>query len=256
MSEIIKKLRSDLITDPAQPMRLELEKDALWELAESIKVQGLINPITVRAVGDKYEVVAGHRRFKACQIAGVVEISCVIRELSDAQVFEIMAAENIERKDVDAVEESIFISRMINDLNLSADEVAQKLNRSRLWVNDRLAILDYPDYMLSVIRSGELKLGVAKHLGTIADDLYRKQFVDSAVKNGMSVSQAKFLEAQWEMGILRPGIEIMPLPDTPENQEKLKARAVCAACGTLAVEPNLRNVFIHHECPQPPKENE
>lgn len=269
--ENIKIIRSDMIDDPVVPMRVELDKDKLWELAESIKAQGLINPITVRPVvihtplcvssnagpesnnhffcTKKYEVVAGHRRFAACKIAGMVEITCVVRDLNDQQVFEVMAAENLERQDIDPVEEAIFISRLLEKKGATATDVARRLNRSVQWVDDRLDILGYPDYMLVSLATGELKIGVAKYLGAIGDDVYRKQFVDSAIKNGMSVLQAKLLLSQWELGVLRPTTDFMSEDMPLADPERYRARAICEKCGTIAIEPNLKAVFIHGDCP-------
>lgn len=247
--ETIKKIRSDFIMDPAKPMRVDLDKDALWELAESIKKDGLINPITVRPKGDHYEVVAGHRRFKACQIAGIVEISCVVRELNDSQMFEIMAAENLERKDVSPLEEALFIFRLSDELKYTVADIAKKLNRSETWVQDRLAIIDYPEYMQIAIEDGTLKLGVAQYLARINDDAYCKQFVDSAVKNGMSVLQARFLATQYEMGILVPSETILPSNEELQGGEQVSVRAMCVRCGKIAVDPNLQSVFIHKDCP-------
>ena len=95
--EVVQEIMSDLIDDPVAPMRSDLNRDALFELADNIKQNGLINPITVRPAGARFEVVAGHRRFAACKIAGKIRIACVVRELTDDEVFAVMAAENLER---------------------------------------------------------------------------------------------------------------------------------------------------------------
>src|SRR3990167_6512797 len=89
------------IVDPANPMRTEIDRDTIFELSESIKQQGLINPITVRPKDGKFEVVAGHRRFTACKLAVLNEIACVIRELNDDAAWSMMAHENLERQDID-----------------------------------------------------------------------------------------------------------------------------------------------------------
>ena len=190
--EEVKKIYSHLIDDPVNPMRSDIDRDKIFELAESIKREGLINPITVRPVhvkgcaheedlppckegclrpGDnRYEVVAGHRRFMACKIANVGEISCVVRELTDEQAMEIMAHENLFRQDIDPVDEAIFLGRLVGEDETKISDIATKMSRSEQWVRDRLEILAYPDYMLAPIKTGELKLGVAKWLGVIDDD--------------------------------------------------------------------------------------
>lgn len=245
----IKEIRISDIKDPANPMRSDIDNDGIAELAKSIKNEGLINPITVRWNKDFYEVVAGHRRFLACRMVGLSTIPCVIRTLSDEQTQELMAHENLFREDVDPVDEAIQIGRLINNLHWTVDKVSEKLNHTKQWVEDRLGILDYPDYMIEFVKQGKLKLGVAKHLVIIEDDVYRKMYVDQAIKYGMSVIQAEYLRRQYEMGILTPSDQIAEEIDNAPAKEPAKAKAMCAKCGGMAEDPNLQNVFIHIECP-------
>lgn len=237
------------INDPGNPMRTVIDDDAIKELAASIKNEGLINPITVRPNKDTYEVVAGHRRFLACRLVGLAAIPCVVRDLDNAQALEVMAHENLHRLDVDPVDEAIFIGRLINDLHYEIKDVAEKLGRSIQWVEDRLGILDYSDYMIGLVKDGKLKLGVAKHLAEIKDDLYQKIYVDQAVQYGMSVLQADYLRRQYEMGILIPVEKFAENVENVNVNTPARVHAVCVKCGKLAEDPNLHNVFIHIECP-------
>lgn len=249
MDNEFRNITIDKIIDPENPMRTDMDRDNIFDLSESIKREGLINPITVRPVGDKFEVVAGHRRFVASKIAGLSEIPCVIRELSDQSTFEIMAHENLHREDVDPVDEALFIGKVIGDDESKIPDVAKSLNRSIQWIEDRLDILTYPDYMLPPLKAGILKLGVAKFLAQILDDTYRKIYVEQAINQGMGVRQAEYLAQQYKMGVL------IPLDQVPDNEElgvrkdPPAARATCARCGKVAIHPNLQNVFIHVECP-------
>ena len=113
MIDNIREIPTHLIQDPKDGMRTDIDRDEIFELAENIKINGLISPITVRPVADKYEVVAGHRRLLAHRYGGMPTIRCVVRELTDGETFAIMASENLERVDVDPVDESIFISKYI-----------------------------------------------------------------------------------------------------------------------------------------------
>lgn len=245
----IKNINAGQIDEPHDPMRTKIDRDAVWELSESIKRQGLINPITVRPVGERFEVVAGHRRFTACKIAGVISIPCVVRTLDDEAVQDIMAAENLERQDVNPVDEALFLGKMIGEDTTKIKEIALRLNRSEQWVNDRLEILTYPEYMIEQIQTGALKLGVASWLGAIEDDFWRKQYVDSAIRQGMSVTQARYLHDQWKMGVTPSSDNLFPDVSEISNGAVPAARANCAACGRIAIDPNLQNVFIHRECP-------
>ena len=245
----ITEIYADQIIDPIDPMRTELDKDAVFELAESIKSEGLIQAITVRPVNDKYEVVAGHRRFRACMIAGLVKIPCVIKELTDDQVIEIRAHENLFRVDLDPIEEAIAIGKLVGDDDSKIPDVARRMSKSVAWVEERMDILTYPDYFLPAIKSKKLSLGVAKHLAQIEDDIYRKMFFDSAVSNGMAVWQAEYYLRQWEAGIFKNSTEIIPPDPASDKPEAVRVRAKCERCGGVAEEPNLQNVFIHIKCP-------
>lgn len=249
MESQIKEISIAEITDPAAPMRSGIDREEVWNLAESIKREGLINPITVRPKDGRYEVVAGHRRFVACKIAGLPTIQCVVRELDDAQSFEIMAHENLERQDVDPVDEALFLGRLIGEDTVKIKETAEKLNRSIQWVEDRLMILTYPDFMIEAIKSGKLKLGVAKHLSKIEDEVYLRMYVNTALVHGMSVAHAEYYGNCAEQGVLANSEKILPPPDGTPEPDAAKARAMCERCGRMAVHPNLRSALIHVECP-------
>ena len=150
----VKEIPVDQIDDPVNPMRSEVDGEGIGDLAHSIQKQGLINPITVRPKGDRYEVVAGHRRFAACLRARMINIPCVVRNLSDEEIFGVMIAENIERKEVDPVDESLFLGRLLDKLGWTVEQAAEKVGRSVQWVEDRLGILEYPDYMVAALKQG------------------------------------------------------------------------------------------------------
>jgi ParB family chromosome partitioning protein len=259
------------IIEPVDPMRSDIDAEKINELADSIKNQGLINPITVRPVhvplentecstslnGEicsnllhiKYEVVAGHRRFKACVIAGVFLIPCVVRKMTDYEVFAMRAHENLFRDDIDPVDEALYIGKLIGDDDTKIVAIASTLNRSVQWVEDRLAILTYPDYFLPSLKMGKIKLGVAKALAQIGDDVYRHMFFDNAIRDGMTVWQADYFLAQWQNGIYKNSDEIVVPTDNPKNNQPAVIKQQCAKCGQMAYSPNLQNVFIHVECP-------
>lgn len=249
-SDIVQKISADKIQDPHDPMRTTIDRDKIWELSDSIKRQGLINPITVRPSGALFEVVAGHRRFMACKIAGLVQIPCVVRELNDNQAAEIMAAENLERVDIDPVEEAIFLGKLIGENLDKIAEYSKRLNRSEQWIRDRLEILEYPDYLVAHITTGAISLGCAHNLFRIKDDVYLRMYADSAAKAGMSVRQADFLANQYELGLLVPSETIIPPNSELSNNEPPKFKTPCAKCGSIAEEPNITNVFIHKQCPE------
>lgn len=247
----ITEIYADQIIEPVDAMRTDFDDAALRELAESIKQNGLINPITVRPVGEKYEIVAGHRRFKACCLVPISKIPCVIKTMSDDEVYSLRAHENLFRADIDPVDEALYIGRMVGEDESKVAQVAKLVNRSEDWVFDRLQILHYPDYFLPPMKIGQIKLGVAKALSQIEDEYYRKMFFDNALRDGMTTWTADYYLSQWKAGIFKKGEEIMPPDSTLGPSAPATIRQKCEKCGGMAEAPNLTNVFIHMECPKP-----
>lgn len=217
--EIVQNIFSDLIDDPKDAMRSGLDREGLFDLAEDIKKNGLINPITVRPVADRFEVVAGHRRLGACKIAGIIKIPCVVKELDDRAAFSIMASENLVREDVDPVDEAEFIIKMMNRTGQTIDEVAQNIRRGRQYVEDRLIVAEMPDYLKDFLRSKQIKLGAALALNQIVDENTKSMWVGMAVRDGVSVRVAEYWLHQWKMSQLPGGVlSEIPASDLPSNE--------------------------------------
>ena len=231
LPEIIKEIPTDLIDEPEIAMRTEIDRDGLWELADNIKQNGLINPITVRPKGTRYEVVAGHRRLSACRIVGKLLIACVVRELDDGKVFEVMASENLERQDVNIVDEAIFILEYMNKTQKTISEVAKSLRRSVGYVESRLAIGVMPDYMQAYLKRGELKLGAALALVQIKNEQSRRVWTDMAVRDGVSVAQAEYWLHGWLMNQLPGGTQSEEPPSGFENSAPVAIMFECAIDG-------------------------
>ncbi|MFA6161762.1 MAG: ParB/RepB/Spo0J family partition protein [Patescibacteria group bacterium] len=248
-NETQKTIKLELIDEPVSAMRTQIDPDAVRTLADSIRVDGLINPITVRPIAGRYQVVAGHRRLLACRQAPLYDVPCVVRDLTDEQVFNVMSAENLAREDVNPVDQAIHIARLIGEDASKIPDVAKRLHYSEQWVRDRLEILEYPDFMIPHIASGVLKLGVAQWLSQIKSEFWLAQYVNQAVTQGMSVTQARYLHDQSAMGLMPDPGDLPPPDNSPEAQERRLMRNECAACGQMAVEPNLQLVWIHRECP-------
>jgi len=225
--EKIQEIFTDQIEDPKDPMRTDLDRDALFDLANNIKQNGLINPITVRPIGNHFEVVAGHRRLSACKIAGIIKIPCVVRDLSDEKAFEVMAAENLERADVDPVDEAVFITQYITRTGKSTKEVAESLKRSESYVRSRLEVGNMPEYMQHYLKTGELKLGVALVLNQITDEQTRHVWTDLAVRDGANIAQAEYWLMDWKRQLL-PGGSRNDLP--PNDYVPGEIRPVMFEC--------------------------
>ena len=217
--DTIQHIFSDLIDDPKDSMRSGLDRESLFDLSEDIKKNGLINPITIRPVGDRFEVVAGHRRLSACKIAGIIKIPCVVKVLDDSAAFSIMASENLVREDVDPVDEAEFIIKMMSRTNQSIEEVAQNIRRSRQYVLDRLTVGEMPDYLKEFLRAKQIKLGAALALNQIIDDTTKRMWISMAVRDGVSVRVAEYWLTQWKMSQLPDAVVVEnPLSELPAGE--------------------------------------
>ncbi len=247
MNDTIQEIFSDQIDDPQNPMRSEMDRTELFDLADNIKQNGLINPITVRPKGNRFEVVAGHRRFAACKIAGIIKIQCCVRELSDNEAFSVMAAENLERADVDPVDEAIFITRYMEQTNFGVSEIAKTLRRSIDYVNARIAVGQMPDYMKMHIKAGRLKLGVALNLWQIENERLRESWTELAVENGISVRQAEFQLLDYRTNKnLYDGIVL----ENPNNPLAVAPKPIMFRCAIDGAEYDVRlckSVIISEE---------
>jgi ParB family transcriptional regulator, chromosome partitioning protein len=150
-----------------QPRR-HFDEDLLLELAESIKSQGVIEPIIVRnAAGGKFELIAGERRWRASQLAGLSEIPALVRDIDDRAAIAIALIENIQREDLSPLEEAMSLSRLIEEFSLTHQQAADAVGRSRASVSNLLRLLDLPDEIRGMLDDGKLQMGHARALLTL-----------------------------------------------------------------------------------------
>ncbi len=213
--ENAQEIFTDQIKITPNNMRQHIDRDEIFELAEDIKKNGLISSILVRPVGDHFELVAGQRRLLAHQVAGIIKIKCIVKELTDDEALSIMTSENLARVDVNPVDEANHIARLMQANNNDMKKVAHIVSRGEQWVKDRLAVGQMPDYMQELLGKKELKLGVALILAQITQEDYRRMWVLQAAKEGVSVETARYWLADFERRKL-PGGELagdMPIKD-------------------------------------------
>jgi ParB/RepB/Spo0J family partition protein len=240
----IEYILSDLIDLPERQMRRDINREALYELAENIKANGLISPITVRPTGDRYELVAGQRRLLACGIARIIRIPCIVRTLDDISALSIMAAENLERKDVDLIDEANFIKLVMDTEHLSLSQMAERMKRGTQYVKDRLLVAEMPDYMQSLLKADLLKIGVALHLVEIEPDDKRRIWVGLAVEQKIPIHEAAWWVQQHRLGLLpsvvNSATDIPNAPDAPHSEPMF----TCAVDGKQYPANDCQAVFV------------
>lgn len=155
-------------TNPNQP-RKTFDSDSLNELAESIRLHGLIQPIVVNKMDDGYMIIAGERRFRACKMCGLKEIDAIVKNYTDKQVAEIAIIENLQREDLNPVEVAKGIKRLMDEYGLTQEKVADRLGKSRPAVANSLRILSLYPEVLKLVETGKVSFGHAKILVAIED---------------------------------------------------------------------------------------
>lgn len=149
--------------DGAQP-RKQFDEARLKELADSIQVQGIIQPVLVRKDGEGYLLIAGERRWRAAQLAGLKEIPALVREVSESQAFELALVENLQRADLNPIEEAEGYRRLIEEFKLSQEQVSQKVGKDRSTVANALRLLGLPDEVKGMVADGSISMGHARAL--------------------------------------------------------------------------------------------
>ena len=180
-------------TNPFQP-RSDFDETALRELAQSIKEQGVIQPVTVRKLGyNKYQLISGERRWRASQMAGLAKIPAFIRVANDEQMLELALIENIHRENLNAIEVAISYQRLIDECNLTQEEVSEKVGKSRSAVANFLRLLKLPSEIQIAIRDGHISMGHARALININDKEEQLKLLQQIITDEMNVRQTEEL---------------------------------------------------------------
>jgi ParB family chromosome partitioning protein len=175
-----------------QPRR-EFNSDSLQELADSIASQGLIQPIVVRGIGqDKYEIIAGERRWRAAQLAGLDEIPAMVRDISDQATIAMALIENIQREDLNAIEESQALIRLQDEFNLTQQQVAEAVGKSRSAVTNLMRLAALQPLVQQQLERGDIELGHAKCLLALEGDV-QIQAARAVASDGLTVRQTEVL---------------------------------------------------------------
>lgn len=173
--------------------RKDFSQDSISELAESIKQKGILQPLIVRRQGEFYEIIAGERRFRAAQLAGLSEAPVVIKDVDDRAALEMSLVENLQRENLNPIEEAEGYANLINSFNLTQEEAAAKVGKNRATVANALRLLKLPQEVKSLLRSGNLTTGHAKAILALEDPVLQKLAAEKVIKNGLNVRQTEEL---------------------------------------------------------------
>ena len=182
---------SKIEPNPYQP-RTEFNQEALEELAASLKLLGLIQPITVRPIENgRYQIISGERRFRASQLAGLERIPAYIRKTDDQGMLEMAIVENIQREDLDSIEVALSFQRLIEECNLTQEAMAERVGKKRATVTNYLRLLKLPAEIQFAIRAKKITMGHAKALLALESDKEQLKFANQIIEQDLSVRQVE-----------------------------------------------------------------
>ena len=188
-SDIFRIPADMIVPNPYQP-RFTFDEEALEELAASIRTLGLIQPITVRKIaGGRYQIISGERRFRACRMAGMPMIPAYVRDADDVAMLEMAIVENIQREDLDPIEEAMSFQRLIDECSLTQEQMAERLSKKRSTVTNALRLLKRPVKVQHDLKEGLITVGHAKVLLGLEDHRLQERLCDMIIREDLSVRQ-------------------------------------------------------------------
>ena len=194
----MKKIPLDLLQRGQYQPRVDMRQDSLQELADSIKSQGVVQPIVVRPIGkaggsQRYEIIAGERRWRAAQLAEIPDIPAVVRDVADEDAIAMALIENIQREDLNPLEESRALDRLIREFDLTHEEAAGAVGRSRASVSNLLRLQELSDKVKPLLEQRKLDMGHARALLSIRDSIQQHDIARQVVQKGLSVRDTEAL---------------------------------------------------------------
>ncbi len=221
--EKLSMLPVDVIQRGKYQPRRDMDPEALEDLANSIRAQGVIQPIVVRPlIGGRYEIVAGERRWRASQMVGLKEIPTIIKDIPDEAAVAIALIENIQRESLNPIEEAAALQRLLNEFSMTHQQVADAVGKSRTSVTNLLRLLSLPDEIRTLLEHGDIEMGHARALLTLPE-VSQLDAAQIIIERGLSVRDTEELVRRLQM----PNLPEMPKsidPDIKRLQQDLSAR--------------------------------
>ncbi|WP_236451129.1 ParB/RepB/Spo0J family partition protein [Stutzerimonas stutzeri] len=220
----LQQLPLELVQRGKYQPRRDMDPQALEELAQSIRNHGVMQPIVVRPVeGGRYEIIAGERRWRASQQAGLERVPALVREVPDEAAIAMALIENIQREDLNPIEEAVALQRLQQEFQLTQQQVADAVGKSRVSVSNLLRLIALPEEIKTLLSHGDLEMGHARALLGLPAD----QQVEGArhvVARGLTVRQTEALVRQWLSSKEKPKAEVKDDPDISRLEQRLAER--------------------------------
>lgn len=241
----VRSLRLSQIDPNREQPRSRFDQDALRELADSIRAVGVLQPIIVRKSGERYEIIAGERRFRAARLAGLDEIPAIVRDWDEQKRLEAALIENLQRDDLNPIEEAVGVKRLMEAASLTQERVAERLGKSRPAVANLLRLLTLPEDVQKMLVDGRLSAGHARALVAV-DPARQVQLANLAVQHSWSVRQLERVCAQ----SAKPAPAPAPRLDPQLSQLEDMAREVFGTRARIEGDANRGKLVVSYFSPE------
>lgn len=215
--------------------RNNFNEESLQELAESINEIGIIQPLTVKKIGDYYEIIAGERRWRAARIAGLRKVPVIVKEYDDLKALEAALIENVQREDLNPMEEAFTYVRFSEEFNLSQEEIAKKVGKSRSAVANAMRLINLDERVQTFVKEGKISNGHGRTLIPIEDNNLQFELAEKIIDEGLSVRQTEELVKETIENLNKPPVEENKIERAGVNSE------VAREC--LRISNELKNIF-------------
>ena len=230
--QALRSLPLDLLVRGTYQPRQDIRRESLEELAASIRAQGIVQPIIVRSLNrggvsgsGKYEIVAGERRWRAAQMAGLTDVPVVVRDIPDSAVIAVALIENIQRENLNPLEEALALRRLIDEFDMTHQEAATAIGRSRASVSNLLRLLELSEDAKALLQSRQLEMGHARALLALTDVRRQAEVARMVATKGLSVRETERLVRRMQRGGSTPGRRSVGIdPDIRRVQDELTDR--------------------------------
>ena len=248
--EVVRKVALDsVVPSPLQP-RKNLREESLSELVDSIREHGVIQPLIVREINGRFELIAGERRWRACTRLGLPEVPIIVRPASDRDVLEMALIENLQREDLNAIEEAEAYARLAREFSLKQEEIAQRVGKNRATVANAIRLLDLTAEVKDLLAGGQLSVGHAKVLLSLKNADLQTAAATQIIRRGLTVRATEQLVSEASHNGKLPG-DPAPNGPAPTAARKGAAGRVSGTPEIRELEEKLRERFatkvaIHH----------
>ena len=197
-AEAVRRVALQLVEPSALQPRKDFSEETLKELADSIRSQGILQPLIVRPRGERFELIAGERRWRAAQLAGLTDVPVIVRQADDHTVLQMMLIENLQRENLNAIEEALGYQQLMGQFQLRQEDIATKVGKNRATVANALRLLGLPPEVQQWVRHGQLAPGHAKVILGLDRPEEQRLAAENVIRDGLSVRATEELVAHWQ----------------------------------------------------------